>query len=302
MSILINWTNPAQPADGIQIYRSTAPFDSSNLPAVLATIPATDTEYEDTTNLLNVVYYYRVGRVIGSDLVLSKQLALSERTNLGLGPTALIRGDYDTGYFGTVTSDQLFTTASLSTELNFSVGTVIIASPKWHKFIHEGKIKFIPESAIRFGNFSWSSLYNNGLVYGSDDHGAYGSLTPVLQNRRVSKDGYTYKVRCVKVHGKSSQILARQNQDKTSTPDSEYSELVTRLMSDSSFSGANRWNDGGKLINSNFATLSCGRIPLMAGLYGGSLAYFMNSSGLGQVNYTGVNSSHVWLPVLELED
>lgn len=302
MSILINWTNPAQPADNIRIYRATAPFDLESLPAVLATLPATDTEYEDTTNLLNVVYYYRVGRVIGSDLVLSKQLALSERTNLGLGPTALIRGDYDTGYFGTVTSDQLFTTASLSTELSFSVGVVLTASPKWYKFIHEGKIKFIPESPIRYGSLAWSSLYNNGLVYGSDGHGAYGSLTPVLQNRRVSKDGYTYKVRCLKAHSKASKTLPVQNQSQTTTPDSEYSELVTRLMSDPAFSGANRWNEGGKLINSNYAALSGGRIPLMAGLYGGSLAYFMSSSGLGQIYYTSANSSHAWLPVLELED
>lgn len=299
MSILINWTNPAQPADGIQIYRSTAPFDSSNLPAVLATLPANATEYEDATNLLNVVYYYRIARVVGSDIVLSKQLPLTERANMGPGGTTLIRGDYDTGYLGEVSADVLFTASALSTELSWSPGSVVTANPSWRKFIHDGKIKFIPSGPLRSNIGAWSAIYSQGLVYGSDDNGAYSSLTPTLQNRRVSKDGFTYKVRLIKAHGKASYSIPSSGPTKDSVPDSELAELITRLISHTMTNGTARWNNRPRLLNDAVPASS---IIFMAGIYSTN-CYSLHTSSIPYIqNISGVNSQASWLPVLELED
>jgi hypothetical protein len=296
MSIKVNWTNPASAADSIRIYRSATPFDASNLPAALVTLAADAVEHIDTTNILNAVYYYRVGRVVGSDVVLSKQLALTERANMGPGSNVFIRGDADCGYMGDVTADDLFTTAGLSTELGISFGTVNAVSPTWHKFLHDGKIKFIPNNALRVHIGSWSTMYAAGLVYGSDDFGSNGGGANVLQNRRVSKGGNTYKVRLMKAHSKASPNMPSGFTPAT-VPDSEFAELITRMYQSPLLSGAARWNDRTKLLNEVIPpTYYC---P-MAGATGTNI-YAMHSSTFAGLSST-YNSQIAWLPVLELVD
>lgn len=296
MSIKVNWTNPASAADSIRIYRSTTPFDASNLPAVLVSLAANAVEHIDTTNILNVVYYYRVGRVVGSDVVLSKQLALTERANMGPGGSAIIRGDFDCGYLGDVTADDLFTSAGLSTELGISFGTVHVTAPVWHKFIHEGKIKFIPNDFLRVNIGNWSTLYAAGLVYGSDDFGNNGGGANRIQNRRVSKNGNTYKVRCMKAHAKASPTMPNWF-TPDAVPDSEFAELITRIYQSTLFRGPARWNDRTKLLNNAIPPTFFN--PL-AGSTGMDI-YAIHQNALNKLG-TFQNVQMGWMPVLELVD
>lgn len=103
----------------------------------------------------------------------------------GPGPQTLIGGDANLGFFGEVTSAQLFTTDQLATLANFTGGTTIIANPVWLKFAYKNKILFIAKTAIR--NFvNWNMLYYAGLVYGTDDAGVF---RPYASSLGVSDTG-----------------------------------------------------------------------------------------------------------------
>lgn len=301
MSILINWTNPPLPADNIVIYRSTASFDKSNLPSIHVTLPATATQWEDTANILNVVYYYRIGRVRGSDIVLSREISMCERATFGHGGNSVIRGDWDCGYMGDVSADELFTTSALSSACGISYGNIVNPNPTWRKFIHGGKLKFIPNAVLRNGTFTWSGFYNLGMVYGTDDNGAYSSLTPVTQNKRVVKDGFTYKVRLIRSY-KDDPTLPSYTINKTNNGGSELAEILGRIITDSFISGNNRLTDKPKLLSATSTIFFANQNSFiaLAGISGTVSPTLANGSY--QAMSLVANTPIGWLPVLELVD
>lgn len=303
MSILINWTNPPLPADNIVIYRSTASFDKSNLPSIHVTLPATATQWEDTTNILNVVYYYRIGRVKGNDIVLSREISMCERATFGHGGNSVIRGDWDCGYMGDVSADELFTTSALSSACGISSGYITTPNPTWRKFIHGGKLKFIPNAILKIGTFNWASFYNLGMVYGTDDNGAYASLTPVTQNKRVVKDGFTYKVRLIRSY-KDNPTLPSSVINKTNNGGSELAEILGRIMTDSFISGNNRLTDKPKLLNTTANTIgaSQGGVIALAGITGSGGTPMLGNGNYSNLSLLANSNSMGWLPVLELVD
>lgn len=109
--------------------------------------------------------------------------------NSGPGPKNLLQGTTAMGYFGTVDATDLFTHSEL-TAAAFLKGTkpVLLAGTEgWYKFYYNGKIIYLPITPV--GNtISWNALYNEGLVYGTDDNGKYPAATPVNQSRILARD------------------------------------------------------------------------------------------------------------------
>ncbi|ANZ48449.1 virion structural protein [Erwinia phage vB_EamM_Caitlin] len=108
----------------------------------------------------------------------------------GPGPKELLQGNTIAGYFGTTTSAELFTHQQLITEV-FKKGTlpsIYVGTEGWHKFFYQGRVIYVPITQIA-DKVSWNTLYNEGVVYGTDDNGKYPATAPVNQGRVISFAG-----------------------------------------------------------------------------------------------------------------
>lgn len=192
MSIRINWVNPNNQFDRIKIYRSTTKFTKNNPPEMLAEIPS-GTTYLDTTSVLDTLYWYAIGVVSGVDESISVLNPAIQLSSYGPGPTELLRGNNEFGYFGTVTQEQLFTATEVQVGVGVTATTVGVIT--WEKFIYQGKILYLPSRALHTG-LSWNALYGIGCVFGTDDTGlgAHG-LAPKNQRKIISKGDDDFIVR-----------------------------------------------------------------------------------------------------------
>lgn len=97
----------------------------------------------------------------------------------GPGPSVLIHGNEQLGYYGRVQGSELFTAEQLSTEVNYTSGSLLPNNDVWLKFAYKGKTLFVAQQPIR-NNISPTSLESANLINGS---------------RTVTKDTFVYKVR-----------------------------------------------------------------------------------------------------------
>lgn len=203
MSIRLTWSNVnAAIADGVRIYRSTSPINPNNLPTPLTTVAGSALQYDDTTAANGVFYYYRLGFFKGSDELLSDEYYYGHFPDTGPGSQKLLRGDWKRGYFGRVSIANFITAADLSTAVGYTTGSVNTDAnlSHWLKFVFNGKILFIPIAYVR-SSATWRSLYDAGLVYGTDTIGSWPSGATsmagasVLQNKKVTIAGRQYRVR-----------------------------------------------------------------------------------------------------------
>lgn len=174
MSIKLNWVHHAVgDPDGFRIYRSTSPIPDSPLPAPLIQLAGSVREYLDTTALRNVLYYYRIEVYKGSETSLSVNHKLAYMPYTGPGPSKIIRGDSEAGYFGTLNVDQLITPGDLVSKLNLPAawGSITYIA-KWYKVIRRGKVLFFPDRGLVY-SVSMASVYQQGLLYGTADSSKY---------------------------------------------------------------------------------------------------------------------------------
>ena len=166
----------------------------------LATLPGNATTFSDVTAVRNKVYYYVISSIKGDDVLFTPNQQYGYFPDTGPGPSKLLRGNWNEGYFGTCTQAELFGAAELCTALAFTPSAQNTnTSWVWHKFILDGKILFMPDLSI--ASTAWYDLYINGLVYGVDGPGetpdgfGIGSRN---QKKQVTKNNRTYRVRLPK--------------------------------------------------------------------------------------------------------
>lgn len=198
MYIHLKWRNRNSNLEAINIYRSTDPFGSTDLPDTLVTISGNLEEYVDDAVERDVEYYYLIEFTRGNDRVFSRLIKLKATVSSGPGPQDLLNGDYSSGYFGLFPAEE-FLSYELITE---HIGDLIINQPShWIKYVYNGKICFLPYgSSIR--NISWASVYHSGKVFGVEGPGPLGNLnspnvTPTNQLYTFDFSGYTFKVRLI---------------------------------------------------------------------------------------------------------
>lgn len=97
----------------------------------------------------------------------------------GPGPTSLIGGDLDAGYYGTVSSSEFITGDDLASMLGLTAGTSQYSDTDWLKFSSDGKTIFSPMKPIRH-TISWDDINKVNAVYG---------------DRIIEIGGLQYKVR-----------------------------------------------------------------------------------------------------------
>jgi hypothetical protein len=193
MPIKIDWSDPNS-ADDYTIYRSVTPIADAALPASLAVVPGGTLTYTDNTAVRNQVYYYRVASRKGTEVALTPNKVLAYMPYTGPGPQALLRGDWNFGYFGKMPMSDLFSTQECK---NF-VGTIVAGNTEntaadlgWLKFVYKGKILFIASQAL-YSNINWELLYRAGVIYGnfpSADWAPYAKTTfgTIAQAKTVNK-------------------------------------------------------------------------------------------------------------------
>lgn len=90
---------------------------------------------------------------------------LWEKKSLGPGPTKLIGGNEEAGFYGEVPTSELITGDELSRRIGLNAGTSQYSNEPWLKFSYMGNIEFIAKKPIRY-SISWLELYDTHIVFG----------------------------------------------------------------------------------------------------------------------------------------
>lgn len=86
----------------------------------------------------------------------------------GPGPQALLKGNYDHGWYGEVDSSDLISGSALASRIGLSVGTLLNSATPWLKFAYQGKFLFMPKLPIRV-DVSWNDILAAAAVYGETE-------------------------------------------------------------------------------------------------------------------------------------
>lgn len=202
MSIKLNWVHhAAEDPDGFRIYRALSPIPDSPLPAPLVTLDGNVRDYLDTTTVRNTLYYYRIEVFKGSESSLSVNHKEAYLPSTGPGPSTILRGDSEIGFFGAMSAEQLILPTDLIVKLGIGgLGQQANNIDTWFKVIYKGKVLFTPNNTLTY-NHSFAALYQAGLVYGTSDsskyHDAVKTAYGTVDNGRVVVIGENaYVVRC----------------------------------------------------------------------------------------------------------
>lgn len=216
----------------------------------------------------------------------------------GPGPKTLKNGNENIGYFGEVSSTELFTLAELRRQTDFWVGANNAPTPSWIKMFLDSKVIYFPTQALASG-ISWNSLYGKGLIYGVDNDGYAPGSPAVNQLVYVTKETFNFKIRVFKTHDTEPANQGGQEAIGTSTilKSGEWGRVIMPLLSPrpNGYTG-----DSWGLYTSSLFILPPS-----------SLAIGQNTRqadptqciGIGNVN-TGLipksSAGYLWMPVLEL--
>ncbi|AFQ96618.1 putative virion structural protein [Erwinia phage phiEaH2] len=195
MALKLLWKNPNTVATTIDIYRG----DTSNvsLTTPLKTVDGAETSWIDTTALFGKTYYYVWAVNSAVDRVVSRPQKIEVSDRRGPGSNLLRHGDENYGYYGAVSAaDFVNSTTLYNAAKNTSGLPTTVIYPTWHKFARKGKVVFVPNQW--FGDVTWQSLYDAGLVYGTDDVGGANPAGTVNQLTTFDFNGETFLIRLMK--------------------------------------------------------------------------------------------------------
>lgn len=223
---------------------------------------------------------------------------LWEKKTLGPGPTKLIGGNEDAGFYGECPASELITGDELARMIGLTRGGSQFSNEPWLKFSYMGKIEFIAKKPFRY-SFPYNDITAANAAFG---------------NRTIKLGDHTYKVRLPK--GKSE---GKQDDDSSIEGSIFHNSEWNRLMLPIHINAPSSWKyprnvksptenwDVGYTDNDLITQRSAGNgahsycqeygktgYRLLRGGYGVS---FSNMTTVGAFeNATG------WRPVLELVD
>lgn len=93
-----------------------------------------------------------------------------------------------------IPSGSFITGEELANRLGFTDGISFNSDTDWYSVILDDKKLVVPLLPIRY-QINWRQLYENGLVYGTNNNGKYPSGTPTNQMRTIWVNDSLYKVR-----------------------------------------------------------------------------------------------------------
>lgn len=215
-----------------------------------------------------------------------------------------------TDFLGEVAAVDFITASALATACTYTAGTLVNPDSPWLHFIHKGLELYVAKLPIRT-NVGWMTFYAKGMVHGDDTVGIRPTgQTAVTQNRRVTINGKTYRVRLLK--------------GGTINP----YPTDTSLGNDTAYSVGSEWNDlfylitnDAKIVSYNGPKIPNPYVPADFGLSvvasslcncqelnaNGTLGLTRGNNTSGgnivvsaQISATGTGATQGWRPCLEL--
>ena len=213
-------------------------------------------------------------------------------------------------FLGEVAAADFITASALASACTYTAGTLVNPDSPWLHFTYKGLELYVAKLPIRT-SVGWMTFYAKGMVHGDDTVGIRPTgQAAVVQNRRVTINGKTYRVRLLK--------------GGTTNP----YPTDTSLGNDTAYSVGSEWNDlfypitndpkilsysGPKIPNpyvpadfglSVAASSLCNCQELSANGTNG-LTRGNNTSGgnivvSAQISATGTGATQGWRPCLEL--
>jgi len=234
-------------------------------------------EGELAIDLEKMALRLHVGDVLGGYEIVGQQAYVPP---VGPGPTTLLAGDDQLGWYGEVTGEELITYSGLSTEVGLSAGTLQHdAESLWLKFAYQGMILFVAKKPIRH-SVSWDNINAVSAVY--DDVSA-----PAIQ-----VGGNTLRVT----------LLTGGNADPASGAGGEWNDLIYRVhQSDPTGTNWASYTDADLVVGSGngrgswMQETSPSNASYRVGRGASSLTYF------GTAASSTAPSSNGWRPVLRLQ-
>ena len=305
MSITINWpASNTGVATAVRIYASTTRMADDALGDPIATLAGTATSYVWNPPTDNTVYYFRIAIDRDTFTFLGDNQPYGYFSTTGPGVQDIIRGNWELGYFGRVPVASMLSASALRTAVGAgAIGTAVPDAniTYYYKFVRNGKILFYPAGAI-ITTVTWDQLYNLGLVYGTDDNGAYpagAALTPTNQKKLVTIGGFSFLARCPK-----GSTLPTTTLVTTATADkenSEWDQTMGRVHTNATLS----WNIGALLDdNSTVPTSTQGAFTqhLLVATGTPKAALHRGSGTIDAINQVSTSSAtYGWAPFLELQ-
>lgn len=232
MAILLSWKNNNPASNTLRIYRTETTFDMANLPAPIATLAGNTQSYTDETAQGAKSYTYLIQVSNGSEVVYTKSPTVVNIKNRGPGPQMLQQGDYDCGYFGEVSVDELpsvFTAFGVSP--NF-VGDTDKYPLVYHKFAWKGRILYYgaePLYATRLSNNTLRRKYTrSGLKFNFSNTETQATVLNI-----VNKNNYSFHARCPRSTPENwDGTTSFSNLANLQNPDTEFNQIlgaITRL-------------------------------------------------------------------------
>lgn len=305
MSITLNWNNRNQTITEIRVYRDTVKESKT----LLATLTGDVTTYEDTTAIVNKLYYYQIALVINGEEIPGATLPMMSVSDTGPGPQTLASGTMEWGYFGRLLATEFMTSTELRAQLPTITGWgASQAVTFWRKYAYMGKILYIPDlpvlvSANQAPLTSIANLYLAGMLYGNNrsDKMSYITATPTVQNTKVIKDQYEFMVRPPKSNYSNDPTITIGS---SSVSEVQRSELILVLMMNSG------WAPNYINISNGASLPRVSPVDQPATAYNYCVTQYFNSpsalqvftssgGSIMQLSTTGANTMQ-FLPVLEL--
>lgn len=124
------------------------------------------------------------------------------------GPTKLIGGNLQAGFYGEVPTSEFITGDELARRIGLTAGTSQFSNEPWLKFSYLGKTEFIAKKGFR-RSISWDNINAVNAVYG---------------NRIIEIDGLKYRIRLIKGRNEGQQNVISDEKDED-LRDSEWNRL-----------------------------------------------------------------------------
>ncbi|HHS7556202.1 TPA: hypothetical protein ACTPQ1_004492 [Salmonella enterica] len=278
MSFTLRWKNPNVIATVVNIYRDTKDISPSALPAPIATLSNGETEWKDTTALGGQTYYYLLTVTANGKTVATASQKYVIEVKRGIGPSVILQGDDRLGFLGQVPYDEQWQPSQMPAGFLAMYPTLLTDRVALYKFTRNGKILYLLSNTNQFPGHTanWASLYQNGLVYGTDDFGpagGHGTLPDTLQNAKIVHNGDTYIMRLPRgITGNSQSAAFVFNADYAGkdhdavtelTGFNEYNDLLYSMVLDVPVK--QRWVNWNQLSSSYLGTGNMGQQPVVGG-------------------------------------
>ena len=255
---ILEWTNPTEgDLAGMLIRRGDVSHPTSIDEGTLV-YDGLDETVTDTGLTNDQTYYYTFWAYNTSNQYSdnANKVEVSVEVMLGQDPTGspgsavLVQGDTTAGWFGEVTTAEFGADhREIDTLLGLSVGNTQNDTEPFLKFIHDGKIKFIPKKSTR-NDLSWDDI---NIALG-------GSAEDAPAEKVITVGDFQYKVRFMRGAGRVEEqangelytdsfddddrasIWEGVNGDWNANSESEWNTLILPVHTDSDGGGSNKDN------------------------------------------------------------